>query len=83
MNREFEELCIKVNKMRNIKRCAKALYLVSNEGIADMFIYLDTMVENEYITEEEEDKIVDEISKECAHIYCYRIEEFKKHMDNL
>lgn len=83
MSREFEELCIKVNKMRNIKRCAKALYLVSNEGIADMFIYLDTMVENEYITEEEEDKIVDEISKECAHIYCYKIEEFKKHMDNL
>lgn len=83
MDKRFEELQAKVARMRNIKRCAKALYLVSEEGIADMYIYLESMIECGYITDEEEDRIMNEISNECAHIYCYRIEEFKKQMENL
>lgn len=83
MDNRFEELRVKMTRMRNIKRCAKALYLVSEEGITDMYIYLESMIERGYITDEEEDRIMNEVSKECAHIYCYRIEEFKKQMENL
>lgn len=67
----------------NIKRCAKSIYLVGDNGFRDMMIYLAGAIEWGRITEEDADKITDEIGKECANIYCYKIEELKKQINEM
>lgn len=67
----------------NIKRCAKSIYLVSDNGFRDMVIYLAGAVEWGRITEEDSNKIADEIGQECANILCYKIDELKKQINEM
>ena len=61
--------------LKQIKQCAKALYLVGN--LEHMCIYLDALTEGGWLTAEEEDKLMTEISTECAGITVGEIEQIR------
>lgn len=60
---------------RQIKRCAKALYLVGN--LEHMCIYLDALVEGGWLTAEEQEQMITDISHECADITCGELEKLR------
>lgn len=62
--------------MAMIKSCAKALYLVGN--LEQMFIYLDKLVDDEWISEEQETEIANAISSECADMAWGDIREIRR-----
>lgn len=60
MNMEIIEKKRRAEKLAMIKSCAKALYLVGN--LEQMFVYLDALVDDKWITEYEESDIAEAVS---------------------
>jgi len=61
--------------LKQIKRCAKALYLIGN--FEHMCIYLDALTDGGWITAEEQEKLVTDISTECAGITMGELKELR------
>lgn len=76
MNMEIIEKKRRADKLAMIKSCAKALNLIGN--IEQMFLYLDTLVDAEWINEDEETQIACAISKECKDITWGEIRELRE-----
>ncbi len=55
-----------IRKLNEIKLKAKALYLIGD--IQDVYAYIDGMIEYGYLTEEEEEEMMNSVSSECANI---------------
>lgn len=74
-------LCVHVSKGKRkclhtrTKKCAKALYLIGS--LAQMYVYLDALVEMGAMSEEQENRLVDEIITECGPITMGEIRELR------
>ena len=76
MNMEMIAKKEKLNEMAMYKSCAKALYLVGN--LEQMVIYLESLVDAERITEDEEREIEKSVSSECADMAWGDIREIRR-----
>ena len=78
---EMRKMREREEKLNQLKLKAKALYLIGD--ISDAYAYLDTMVDREEITEDEELAMLNQIDAECANVYCYEIEEIRKMIEKI
>ena len=76
MNKEIRDQLKKKQQMLMLKRNAKALYLLSDLGEA--YEYLWAKVDDGFITDEDADQIIYEISDDCKDMTVGEIERLKK-----
>ena len=76
MEKELQERLFKLYQIKRIKKNAKALYLLSDLG--ETYSYLWARVDDGIITDEQADKIVDELSEECKDFTIDKINQIRK-----
>ena len=76
MSNEMKMKVERIARIKMYKKNAKALYLLSD--LREAVEYLYGKVDMEYMTEEEADSILNEISEECKDMTVGEIEQLKK-----
>ena len=65
-----------IKRMKEYEKVAKAIYIVS--GLEQMNIYLDNLVNMEYITDEQMDEIIDKVTDGLANVTVGDFEKIRK-----